>query len=55
MIRHQAIGMADPVVATNNPRQRIQKQVAVGIGKKHFLTRIAAARQMIDCTGKFQS
>jgi len=45
--------MADPVVATNHPGQRVEKQLAVGVGKKHFLARVAAARQMIDRTGKF--
>jgi hypothetical protein len=51
MIGHQAVGMADPMVASHHPGQRIEKQLAVGVGKKHFLARVAAARQMIDRPG----
>jgi hypothetical protein len=45
--------VADPVVATNDPGQGVKKQLAVAGGKKHLLARVAAARQMIDRTGKF--
>ena len=55
MVRHQAVGMADPTVTTNHPAERAQEQLAVGIGEKYFLARIPAARQMIDGTGIFQS
>jgi len=53
MIGHQAVRVADPMVATHHTGQRFQKQLAVGVGKKHFLLRVAAARQMIDRSGKF--
>ena len=53
IIGHQAVGVADPVVATNHPGQRVEKQLAVGVGKKNFLARIAAARHIINRTGKF--
>jgi len=39
----------------NDLNSRHQKQLAVGVGKKPFLARFAAARQLIDRTGKFQS
>ena len=53
MIGHQAVGVTDPVVTSHDARERAQKRLAVASGKKHLLARIAAARQMIDRTGKF--
>ena len=34
MIGHQAVGMADPVIATNHPGQCLEKQFAISVGKK---------------------
>jgi hypothetical protein len=53
VIGHQAVGVADPVIAAHHARQRAQKQLAVGIGEKYFLARVAPARQMINRAGKF--
>ena len=39
MIGHQAVGTADPVVATNYPGLRV-KQLERGIGEKHFLAHV---------------
>ena len=36
MIRHQAVGVADPIVATDDRGQSGQKQLAVGIGENIF-------------------
>jgi len=55
MIGHQAVGMADPVIATNHPGQCLEKQLAISVGKKYFLASVAAAGQMINGAGELQS
>ena len=55
MIGHQAVGMANPVIATNHPGQHVEKQLAISVGKKYFLASIAAAGQMINGAGELQS
>jgi hypothetical protein len=37
----------------NDLNSRHQKQLPIGVSEKHFLTRVAAARQMIERTSKF--
>ena len=53
MIGHQAVGMADPVIATNHPGQCLEKQLAISVGKKYLMASVAAAGEMINRTGKF--
>jgi hypothetical protein len=53
VIGHQAVGVADPVIAAHHARERAQKQLAVGIGKKYFLAGVTPAREMINRAGKF--
>jgi hypothetical protein len=36
VIGHQAVGVADPVIAAHHARERAQKQLAVGVGKNTF-------------------
>jgi len=53
MIGHQAVGMANPVIATNHPGQHVEKQLAISVGKKYSLASVATAGQMINGAGKF--
>jgi len=53
MIGHQAIGVTDPTVPSDNTRQSAQKQLAVSVGKKYLMASVAAAGQMINGAGKF--
>jgi hypothetical protein len=57
VIGHQAIGVADPVIAAHYARKRAQKQPAVGIGEKYFLSAFPGSsrdtphREILAATG----
>src|SRR6266545_1125776 len=55
MIGHQAVGVADPTVTTDDSGESGQKHLAVSVSEKNFLARVAAAGQMIYGTWKLQA
>src|SRR5262249_7232220 len=55
MIRHQSIGMIDPVVARYDVSESLKKQLAVAVVEKDRLAGITPTSQMINRSGKFQA
>jgi hypothetical protein len=52
MIVHQAIGVAKPIISTDNSMKGIKKGLAVLIVPKDFLSFIAPAGKVINGTGE---
>jgi hypothetical protein len=55
MIRHQTIGMIDPVVARYDVSESLKKQLAVAVVEKDRLAGVTPTSQMINRSGKFQA
>ncbi len=55
MIGHEAIGMADPVIALIDMLDRIEKVLPVSIVLKDRFLLVASRGHMIHCTGIFDA
>jgi hypothetical protein len=53
MVVHEAVGVADPVIAFDNVLKRVQKVEPVLIALEDGLSLIATGSDVVDCTGIF--
>jgi hypothetical protein len=55
MVGHEAVGVANPIVAFVDVQDGIQEVLAVGVILEDGLLLVSARGHMIDCTGVFNA
>ena len=55
MVGHEAVGVAEPIIAFVNMLEGVQEVQAVSVILEDWLLLIAAGRHVIDCAGVFDA